>query len=104
MWGTELSAKTLGLYGFGRIAQATARRARGFSFRILYHARHRAPTLIENDLGAEFVDRDTLFRESDFLSLHVPLTAETRHLVGAAELALMKPTAFVINVSRGGNS
>ena len=69
--------------------------------RILYYARHRVSTTIESELGAIFVDRDTLLRESDFLSLHVPLTPETRHAIGASELALMKPSAFLINAARG---
>jgi glyoxylate reductase len=101
LWGTEMHGKTLGLYGFGRIAQATARRARGFSMRILYHARHPAPAGVEKEFAAEFVDRETLLRQSDFLSLHVPLTPETHHAIGAPELALMKPSAFVINAARG---
>jgi glyoxylate reductase len=101
LWGTEMHGKTLGLYGFGRIARATARRARGFSMRILYHARHRVSSLIEKEFEAEFVDRETLLRQSDFLSLHVPLTPETRHAIGASELALMKPSAFIINAARG---
>jgi glyoxylate reductase len=69
--------------------------------RILYYARNRVSASIENEFGAQFVDRETLLRESDFLSLHVPLTAETRHAIGAQELALMKPSAFVINTARG---
>ena len=101
LWGTEMHGKTLGLYGFGRIAQATARRARGFSMRILYHARHRVSAEIEKEFAAEFVDRETLLRRSDFLSMHVPLTPETRHAVGAPQLALMKPSAFLINAARG---
>jgi glyoxylate reductase len=101
MWGADLHRKTLGLYGFGRIAQAVARRGRGFSMRILYHARHRADERIEKELAAEFVDAEALLRESDFLSLHVPLTAETRHTVTGSRLALMKPTAYLINTARG---
>ncbi len=101
LWGAEMYGKTLGLYGFGRIAQATARRARGFSMRILYHSRHRASANVENEFAAEFVDRETLLRQSDFLSLHVPLSPETRHAIGAPELALMKPSAFMINAARG---
>jgi lactate dehydrogenase-like 2-hydroxyacid dehydrogenase len=101
LWGTEMHSRTLGLYGFGRIAQATARRARGFSMRILYHARHRVSASVEKEFGAEFVDRETLLRQSDFLSLHVPLTPETHHSIGAPELALMKPSALVINTARG---
>ena len=101
LWGREMHGKTLGLYGFGRIAQATARRARGFSMRVLYYARHRASTSVEEELAAEFVDRETLLRQSDFLSLHVPLTPETRHIIGTPELAMLKPSAFVINAARG---
>jgi glyoxylate reductase len=101
LWGADVSEKTLGLYGFGQIGQAVARRGRGFSMRILYHARRRAPEVLERELEARYVDRETLLRESDFLSLHIPLSAETRHLIGAAELALMKPTAFLINTARG---
>jgi glyoxylate reductase len=101
MWGAEIHGKTLGLYGFGRIAQALARRGRGFSMRILYHARHRVSDEIEKSLGAKFVDRNTMLRESDFLSLHVPLTPETRHAVSTPQLALMKPTAYLINTARG---
>jgi lactate dehydrogenase-like 2-hydroxyacid dehydrogenase len=101
LWGSEMHGKTLGLYGFGRIGRAAARRGRGFSMRILYHARHRAPANIESELAAQWVDRDTLMRESDFLSLHVPLTPETRQSIGRREFALMKPTAYVINTARG---
>lgn len=100
-WGSELHGKTLGLYGFGRIGQAVARRARGFGLRILYHSRHRAAETIERDFGAQLVDLKTLLRQSDFLSLHVPLTPETRHSLAAPELALMKPTALLINAGRG---
>ncbi len=101
LWGTEMHGKTLGLYGFGRIAQATARRGRGFSMRILYYARNRVSASVEKELGAEFVDREILLKESDFLSLHIPLTTETRHAIGAQQLALMKSSAFVINTARG---
>jgi glyoxylate reductase len=101
LWGSEMHGKTLGLYGFGRIAQATARRARGFSMRVLYHARHRVSADVEKEFAAEYVDRETLLRQSDFLSLHVPLTPETRHAIGATELSMMKPSAFLINAARG---
>jgi lactate dehydrogenase-like 2-hydroxyacid dehydrogenase len=101
LWGVDIQGKTLGLYGFGRIAQATARRGRGFGLRILYHARHRAPEHTERELSAEYVDRETLLRNSDFLSLHVPLTSETRHSLAAPEFGLMKPSAFLINTARG---
>jgi lactate dehydrogenase-like 2-hydroxyacid dehydrogenase len=101
LWGTEMHGKALGLFGFGRIAQAMARRARGFSMRILYHTRHRVSAGIEKEFAAEFVDRETLLRQSDFISLHVPLTPETRHAIAAAELARMKPSAIIINAARG---
>jgi lactate dehydrogenase-like 2-hydroxyacid dehydrogenase len=101
LWGAELFAKTLGLYGFGRIGQAMARRGRGFSMRILYHARHRVETKLESEVGAEFVDFKTLLGESDFLSLHAPLNQESNRAIGAAELSLMKPGAFLVNTARG---
>ena len=102
MWGTDLYGKTLGLWGFGRIGQAVARRGRGFSMRILYYdAYARLTPERERELGVQFVDPETLLREADFLSLHVPLTPETTHLIGAHELALMKPTAILINAARG---
>jgi len=101
LWGADVHHKTLGLYGFGRIGQAMARRGRGFSMRILYHARHRVAADVERQCEAEYVERETLLRESDFLSLHVPLTSETRHLIAARELGLMKPSAFLINTARG---
>ena len=101
MWGTDLAGKTLGILGFGRIGQAVARRARGFSMRILYHSLDRPTPEREHELGAQYVDRETLLREADFLSIHVPLAPDTNHLIGAAELALMKPTALLINTSRG---
>ena len=101
MWGTNPSGKTLGICGFGRIGQAVARRARGFNMRIIYYSLDRPTPEQEKELGAQFVDRDTLLRESDFLTLHVPLAPDTHHLIGAAQFALMKPTAFLINTSRG---
>ena len=101
MWGTDLGGKTLGVYGFGRIGQAVARRARGFNMRIIYYSVDRPTPEQERELGAQFVDRDTLLREADFLTIHVPLAPDTHHLIGAAQLALMKPTAFLINSSRG---
>jgi glyoxylate reductase len=101
LWGTEVHHKTIGLYGFGQIGQAMARRARGFSLRVLYHARRRVAEDVERELQVEFVERDTLLRQSDFISLHTPLTPETRHLISTRELELMKPTAVLVNTSRG---
>jgi glyoxylate reductase len=101
LWGTDVHGKTLGIYGFGHIGQAMARRGRGFSMRILYHSRHRVSEAVEGELGAQYVDRETLLQQSDYLSLHVPLTAVTRHLIRAEDLRRMKPTAFLINAARG---
>ena len=101
LWGAEVWRKALGIYGFGHIGQAMARRGRGFSMRIIYHSRHRASGAVEEELGAQYVDRETLLHESDYLSLHVPLTPETRHLIKAEDFQRMKPTAFVINAARG---
>lgn len=99
--GADVHHKTLGIYGFGHIGQAMARRGKGFAMRILYYQRHRAPEEVEKEIGAQLADRETLLRESDFLSLHIPLTDETRHAIGARELALMKPTAILVNTARG---
>jgi glyoxylate reductase len=101
LWGADVHGKTLGIWGFGRIGQAMARRGRGFDMRVLYHSRHRAPEGLEREIGAQYVDRERLLRESDFLSLHVPLTTEARGMLRAPELALMKPSAFLINTARG---
>ena len=99
--GHDVHHKTLGIVGMGRIGQAVARRGRGFSMRILYNDARRATEEVERELSLEFVDRERLLRESDFVSLHVPLMDSTRHLIGAAELAAMKPTAILVNTSRG---
>ncbi len=97
--GPDVHGATLGLIGFGRIGQAMARRAAGFAMRVLYHD----PTLPQPpaDLHATAVDLRTLLRESDFVSLHVPLTPGTRGLINRETLALMKPTAVLINTARG---
>lgn len=99
--GQEVSGKTLGLIGLGRIGQAVAQRARGFGMRVLYHSRTRLAPAAEQELQVAYAPRETLLREADFVSLHVPLTPETRHLIGRRELELMKPTAFLINTARG---
>lgn len=101
LWGADVHHKTMGLCGFGHIGQGMARRCHGFSMRVLYHSRRRVAEEIESELAAEYVDRETLLRQSDFVSLHVPLTPETYHLIGAEELRMMKPTAFLINAARG---
>ena len=99
--GRDISGATLGIVGFGRIGQAVAVRARGFGMRILYHQRHRADAEVEASTGATFAGGDELLAEADFVSLHVSLSATTRHLIDAAALARMKPGAILINTSRG---
>ena len=100
--GAQVWGKVLGLVGGkGRIGQAVARRASGFSMRILYAGPHRMPEADESKLGMSYVPLDQLLAESDFVSLHPKLMPETRHLIGARELSLMKPSAFLINTSRG---
>ena len=99
--GHEVHGATLGIIGFGRIGQAVARRAGGFGMRILYHEAQAGSKLILADLHAQAVDLDTLLRESDFVSLHVPLTDQTRKLFNADIFAKMKPGAILINTSRG---
>jgi glyoxylate reductase len=99
--GADVWGKTLGVFGLGRIGQAVARRAQGFGMRIVYNDAKRAPAEVETRLHAEYLDRDSVLAQADFLTLHVPLLPETRHLIGEAELAKMKRTAFLINTSRG---
>ncbi len=101
LWGSNIHGKTLGILGFGHIGQAMARRGKGFGMRILYHSRRRVAEEIEKETRATHVDRDTLLRESDFLSLHVPYAPETYHLIDAEGFARMKPSAFLVNASRG---
>jgi len=100
--GQDLHGKTLGVLGMGRIGQAVARRAAGFSMRVLYHNRSRADQAIETRLNAAWVGKDDLLRMSDHLILVLPLTPESRHTIGARELGLMKPTATLTNIARGG--
>ena len=99
--GQEVSGKTLGIIGMGRIGQAVARRAAGFDMKIIYHSRTRLAPAAEEELKATAVPFKTLLQEADFVTLHVPLTPQTRHLIGSRELALMKPTAYLINTARG---
>jgi lactate dehydrogenase-like 2-hydroxyacid dehydrogenase len=99
--GSDVHHKTLGICGLGRIGQGVARRAKGFDMQILYSDLVRATQSVEKELGASFVDKETLLAKSDFVTLHVPLGPQTTHYISAAELALMKPTAVLINASRG---
>ncbi|MGH9679049.1 MAG: 2-hydroxyacid dehydrogenase [Candidatus Acidiferrales bacterium] len=99
--GTDIWGKTLGIIGMGRIGRAVARRALGFRMRVIYYSNSRAPAEVEQELNAEYLTQDEVFRQADFLSLHVPLNEKTRGLIGRAELAKMKRTAFLINTTRG---
>jgi glyoxylate reductase len=101
MHGLDVHHKTLGLLGFGGIGRPMARRGLGFCMRILYYARHRAAESVERELHAEYVDLETLLRESDFISLHVPLTPETRHIINGKAISQMKNTAILVNTARG---
>ncbi|WP_329342488.1 phosphoglycerate dehydrogenase [Streptomyces sp. NBC_00663] len=99
---TELSGKTLGIVGLGQIGREVARRAVAFDMTVVYTGRRRVAEETETRLGgARYVPLDELLRVSDYVSLHAPLTDETRHLLDAAGLALLKPTAFVVNTARG---
>ncbi|MFO1031996.1 MAG: D-glycerate dehydrogenase [Planctomycetota bacterium] len=99
--GSDVHGRTLGLVGFGRIGQAVAKRALGFGMRVLYSARSDAPAEVADALQAARLPLDALLRESDFVSLHVPLRDETRHLIGVEQLCRMKRSAFLINTARG---
>jgi glyoxylate reductase len=100
--GQDIHHSTLGIIGLGRIGMEVAKRARGFDMKVLYYSRTRRTPEEERSLGLEYVDRmPELLSRSDFISIHVPLTKETHHLVGPKEFALMKPTAIYINASRG---
>ena len=98
--GIDVHDKTLGIIGMGQIGLEMARRGRGFDMKILYHSRTRRPDL-EAEHGFIYVDLPTLLAESDFVSLHVPLTPETHHCIGEEELRQMKPTAILVNAARG---
>jgi len=103
LWlGMDVRGRTLGILGMGRIGQAIARRAAGFDMPVIYHNRSALPPQIERECNARYVDKQVLLRESDFLVLVVPLTAESRHAIGPAELVMMKRTAVLVNVARGG--
>ena len=101
LWGLDVHGKTIGILGFGRIGRAVARRALGFGMRVLYHDNLRAAPEAERELRATYVDKDTLLRDSDFVSLHVLLSPETRHLIDERALRSMKTTAVLVNAARG---
>ncbi|WP_321898767.1 2-hydroxyacid dehydrogenase [Paraburkholderia heleia] len=100
--GTDIHGATLGVIGMGRIGQALARRARGFDMRVVYHNRSRVAPEIERELNAEYLSKEALLRQADHVVLVLPYTAQNHHTIGAAELALMKPTATLTNIARGG--
>jgi lactate dehydrogenase-like 2-hydroxyacid dehydrogenase len=100
--GSDIHHATLGILGMGRIGQTVARRSLGFDMKVIYHNRTRLAADQEAAIRATWVDKETLLRESDFLVLLLPYSPATHHCIGAAELALMKPTAHLINVARGG--
>ena len=102
MLGRDVHHATLGIIGMGRIGQAVARRARGFDMNVIYYNRTRASAEIEKECSARYVSKQELMKEADFIVLLVPYTPENHHLVGAAEIALMKSDAVLINIARGG--
>ncbi len=97
----EVSGKRLGIVGLGRIGKAVAKRAQAFNMTVLYHNRRRLPPEEEEKLGVSYRSLEGLLSESDFVSLHVPLTEETKGMIGERELRLMKKTAYLINTARG---
>jgi len=100
--GQDIHHATLGIVGMGRIGQAIARRARGFDMRVIYHNRNRLSPADEGRLGAEWVERECLLAEADFVVVMAPYSPANHHLIGAAEIAKMKPTAILVNTARGG--
>ncbi|HID91371.1 TPA: hydroxyacid dehydrogenase [Candidatus Bathyarchaeota archaeon] len=103
LMGTQLQGKTIGIVGLGRIGRAVGKRARAFGMRVLVRTRHPNRKMDAlRELDAEVVSLEELLRRSDFVTLHVPLTEETYHMIGEGELRLMKRTAYLINTSRGG--
>lgn len=100
MLGQEVTGKTMGIIGAGRIGTAVAKRAKGFDMKLLYTGNAHKPDF-EEATGAQFADLDTLLKQSDFVSLHIPLTPKTHHLIGERELKLMKNSAILINTARG---
>ncbi len=100
--GQDLYGSTVGIIGMGRIGQALARRARGFDMRVVYHNRSRVAPQIEAELNAEYLSKEALLRAADHVVLVVPYSAASHHTIGAAELAMMKPSATLTNIARGG--
>ena len=101
LMGPDVHGATIGIVGFGRIGQAVARRAKGFGMRIVYHDLQRVPKSVEAEFDATFMTLEGLLAESDFVSLHTVLSPETKGLINAERLGWMKPTAILVNTSRG---
>jgi len=99
--GSDLIGKTLGIVGAGRIGTAMAMRSRGWCMKVLYTTQSNRNVVLEEMLGAKRVDLETLLKESDFISIHIPLSEKTKHLIGTKELSMMKRTAYLINTARG---
>jgi glyoxylate reductase len=99
--GWKVSGKTIGIVGFGRIGQAVAKRALGFDMRVVYYSRSRLDLSKEKKLNVSYMPLNELLREADFVSLHIPMSLSTRRLIGSRELEIMKPSACLINTSRG---
>jgi len=102
MLGVDVHHATLGVIGMGRIGQAIVRRAAGFKMKVLYHNRNRLPADVERWLNAEYASKDELLASADFIVLQMPYSPATHHYIGEAELKRMKPTAILINSTRGG--
>jgi len=100
--GTDVHHANLGIIGMGRIGQAVGRRARGFDMQVIYHNRHRLPIDVEKAANAQYVSKEALLGSADFVVLTLPYALENHHYIAEAELALMKPTAILINIARGG--
>jgi glyoxylate reductase len=101
LWGADVHGKTLGILGFGRIGRAVAKRALGFDMRVLYQDAVRADRPVEQELRANYTDKETVLRESDFVSVHTPLLPETRHFIDEDALKMMKRSAILVNAARG---
>ena len=99
--GADLTGSTLGIIGLGRIGQAVARRARGFDMKILYYSKHQKESELEQSIGLEYAELDTLLSQSDFITLHTSLSTETYHLIEDSSFQLMKSSAILINTARG---
>jgi glyoxylate reductase len=99
--GHSLQGKVLGIVGMGKIGQATSRMAKALGMQIVYHSRNRISESIENELNVQYLPLNDLLKQSDVVSLHVPLTEQTKYLLGACEFELMKETAYLINTARG---